>query len=136
MIRVLIVDDESLIRDLIKDSVNYEELGFQIVGEAEDGRQALERIEELKPQLIILDINIPFIDGIELAKMIKEKYADIKIIILTGYSEFEYAKECVKIGVSDYVLKPIDPDNFRSILLDIEKYYHHRNEPSTIFKPT
>lgn len=120
MIGVLIVDDEYLIRDIIKDSVNYEALGFEITGEAEDGMQALKKVEELAPQLIILDINIPFINGIELSKIVKEKYPDIKIVILTGYSEFEYAKECIKIGVSDYVLKPIDPDNFRRILLDIK----------------
>lgn len=120
MIKVLIVDDEYLLRELIKDSLNYEELGYEIIGEAEDGIVALEKVDLLRPQLIILDINIPFINGIELSKVIREKYEDIKIIILTGYSEFEYAKECIKIGVDDYLLKPIEPDNFKKVLIAVK----------------
>lgn len=116
MIKILIVDDEYLIRDLIKDCLNYEELGFTIIGEAEDGIEAIKKIEELKPELIILDISIPFINGIELSKIVKKKYKEIKILILTGYSEFEYAKECIKIGVSEYLLKPINSNTLKTIL--------------------
>jgi len=120
MIKLLIVDDEYLLREQVKNIIDYKELGFEIVGEAEDGLDALKKIKDRSPQVIILDINIPFINGIELSKMLREKMSDIKIVILTGYSEFEYARQCVKNGVSDFVLKPIDPGNFKKVLISVK----------------
>jgi two-component system response regulator YesN len=127
MIRTLIVDDEYLVRQLVKNSVNWNDLGFEIVGETEDGEQALEMVEEIKPQLMIVDINIPFINGIELSKIIRERYSEIKIIILTGYDVFEYAKEGIKAGVLNYILKPIDSEEFAQALLDVKKKIEEEN---------
>lgn len=121
MIKVLIVDDEYLLRQLIRNTIEWEKLGFEIGAEAEDGEQALEIIGEIRPQLAIVDINIPFRNGLELSKVIRTQYPDIRIIILTGYGEFEYAKEAVSIGVSNYILKPINKEELEDAILEVKK---------------
>lgn len=121
MIRVLIIDDEYLIRKLIINSVDWVNLGFDIIGEAKDGEEALEKIEEARPELVIVDINIPFINGVELSKLIHERYPDIKSIIVTGYGEFEYARQAIEAGVLSYVVKPIIIEEFTQVLLNAKK---------------
>ena len=116
MIRVLLVDDEYLIRQSIKNSINWGLLGMEIVEEAEDGNQALEFIEKAKPDIVIMDINIPFINGIKVSKVIREFHPNIRIIILTGYDEFKYAKEAVNMGLFNYILKPIDSEEVEKVL--------------------
>lgn len=116
MYKILIIDDEILIRELIKKSVDFNALGFEIVGEAKDGRQAMEMIESLRPNLLLLDINIPIINGITLAQSVNKKYPEIQIIILTGYSQFDYAKGAIEAGVLDYLLKPINSSEFTKAL--------------------
>ena len=111
-IPVLIVDDEYLIRSLVRNSIEWESLGFQIVGEAEDGESALKMVENLRPLLMIVDINIPFMNGIDLAKAVRLKFPQIKIIILTGYEDFHSARSAIQAGVLDYILKPISPEEF------------------------
>lgn len=108
MISVLIVDDEYLIRKLILSAVDWERLGMRVIAEAADGVTALELIERHFPQLVILDINLPMKDGIEVSKLIAARYPDIKIIIVTGYDSFKYIQESMRAGVLDYVVKPID----------------------------
>jgi two-component system response regulator YesN len=115
-IPVLIVDDEYLIRSLIWNAVAWEDLGFQIVGEAEDGEQALQLIEQFKPRLLIVDINIPFLNGIELSIQVHLRYPYIKIIILTGYEEFQYAQKAIQAGVLNYLLKPLNTEEFQKSL--------------------
>lgn len=121
MIRVLIIDDEYLIRELIKNSINWEELGFKIVGEAKNGEEALKMIDEIYPDLIVVDINIPFINGLELCSIVHKNKSDIRMIILTGYCEFEYARKAIKYGVSEYILKPISPNEFSKVLLKVKQ---------------
>src|SRR3954452_24362137 len=99
MLKVLIVDDEFLLRRLINVSVDWSSLGFKVVGEAEDGEEALEKINMLHPDLMIIDINIPFINGIQVSLKVRELFPEIKIIILTGYDEFEYARGAIRAGV-------------------------------------
>ncbi len=115
-IPVLIVDDEYLIRSLIRNAVDWEKLGFQIVGEAEDGEQALQLIEQFKPRLLIVDINIPFLNGLELSIQVHLTYPYIKIIILTGYEEFKYAQKAIQAGVLNYLLKPLHIGEFQKAL--------------------
>lgn len=117
MFKVCIIDDELLVRELIKKSVDFNSLGFEIIGEAKDGRQALAMIDELHPDLLLLDINIPMINGITLAKKVNSQYPEIQIIILTGYSEFDYAKGAIEAGVLDYLLKPLNKTEFTKALL-------------------
>ena len=121
MIKVLIVDDEYLLRQLIRNTLDWGSLGFEIIAEAEDGEQALEVIEDTRPQLAIVDINIPLLNGLELSKSIRKNYPQIRIIILTGYGEFEYAKEAISLGVSNYILKPINKEELEKAILDIKK---------------
>ncbi|MEH7010876.1 response regulator transcription factor [Neobacillus niacini] len=104
--RVLIVDDEQLIRQGIKHYLNWEQEGFEIVGEASNGMEALELIEMKHPHIIITDIVMPIMDGEELTRIIKERYPQIEIIILSSFGEFDYVRSTFQSGVVDYILKP------------------------------
>ncbi|OIJ17674.1 DNA-binding response regulator [Anaerobacillus alkalilacustris] len=104
--RVLIVDDELLIRQGIKHYINWEEEGFQIVGEASNGKEALALIASTDPHIIITDIVMPIIDGEELTRVVKEEYPQIEVIILSSFGEFDYVRSTFQCGVVDYILKP------------------------------
>ncbi len=106
MIKVLIVDDEKYVRMGIKGDTDWSLIGCEVVGEASNGEEALEVAESTRPDLVISDIRMPRMDGIELAENLLDKYPETKIIFLTAYSEFEYARQAVRLGVSDYLLKP------------------------------
>lgn len=107
MLKVFLVEDEIVMREGIKNNIPWEEEGFEFVGEASDGELAYPMIRKLKPDIVITDIRMPFMDGLELSRLIKKDIPDISIIILSGYDEFDYAKEGIKIGVTEYLVKPI-----------------------------
>lgn len=107
MLKVFFVEDEIVVREGIKNNVSWEENGFQFCGEASDGELAYPLIQKLKPDIVITDIRMPFMDGLDLSRLIKKEMPWIKIIFLSGYGEFEYAKEAINIGITDYLLKPI-----------------------------
>ncbi|WP_342671727.1 response regulator [Paenibacillus oryzae] len=104
--RVLIVDDEVLIRQGIKHFMNWEQEGFQIVGEASNGVEALRMIQELSPHIVITDIVMPLMDGEELTKEIKLKHPEIEVIVLSSFGEYQYVRSTFQNGVADYILKP------------------------------
>jgi two-component system, response regulator YesN len=104
--RTLIVDDEMLIRQGIKHYINWEQEGFLIVGEASNGQEALELVETTNPHIIITDIVMPIMDGEELTRIVKERYPNIEIIILSSFGEFDYVRSTFQNGVVDYILKP------------------------------
>ncbi|PZD95265.1 two-component system response regulator [Paenibacillus sambharensis] len=106
-LKVLIVDDEHLIRNLLRMRIDWDKQGMTIAGEASNAREALEMVDELRPDIMFTDIHMPSISGIELSRMVLDKYPDIKIVIVTGHDEFEYAHESIKIGITDFILKPI-----------------------------
>ncbi|MCL9661967.1 response regulator [Paenibacillus hunanensis] len=108
MIKMIVVDDEYNARKLLSILIAWNDLGYEIVGEAANGMEALELMELHRPDIIFLDINMPFIDGLELTKQIKNLYPLTKIIIVTGYSEFEYAQRAIQLGIYDFLLKPLD----------------------------
>ena len=110
MIKVFLVEDEIIIRNGIKNSINWEMHGYDFVGEASDGELALPIILEKKPDILITDIKMPFMDGLELSEQVKKVLPATKIMILSGYNEFDYAKMAIKIGVTDYLLKPISSE--------------------------
>lgn len=110
MIKVFLVEDEAIVRRSIKNNIPWEKEGFEFAGEASDGELAYPMILKAKPDIVITDIKMPFMDGLELASLIKKELPDIKIIILSGYDEFEYAKKAISIGVTDYQLKPISSE--------------------------
>ncbi|MBX4270733.1 response regulator transcription factor [Clostridium estertheticum] len=115
--KILIVDDEYLLRQGIKYLVDWNKEGFEIIGEASNGKEALNFIEKLKPHIIISDIVMPIMDGVDLAKVVKTKYPEIQIVILSGYSDFNYVKGTFKLGINDYILKPkLDPQEMVLLL--------------------
>lgn len=107
IIKVFLVEDEVIIRQSIKNNVEWEKYGYEFVGEAADGEMALPLIKELKPDILITDIKMPFMDGVELGKILKEEMPGISIIFLTGYNDFSFAKEAISIGVEEYLMKPV-----------------------------
>ena len=112
MYKLMLVEDEELIRKGIAKSIDWKKFGFEIVAEACNGSEALGKIELEKPDVVLTDIRMPVMDGLELAKRINEKYSDIKIIILSGFADFEIARSAIKFKVYDYLLKPTDKKVF------------------------
>lgn len=104
--RVLIVDDELLIRQGIKHYLHWEQEGFEIVGEAANGKEALSLIESVKPHIVVTDIVMPIMDGEELARIIRSEHPEIQVIILSSFGEFDYVRSTFQQGVTDYILKP------------------------------
>lgn len=116
MYKLLIVDDEPLIRRGIKSLVNLSDIGISEVFEAEDGEQAFEVAEAETPDIILMDINMPGTDGLTAAAQIRKLHPDAVIVILTGYSYFEYAQTAIRAGVDDYILKPVSKDDIEVVL--------------------
>jgi two-component system response regulator YesN len=107
MFRVFLVEDEAIFREGIRESVEWEKTGFVLAGEAPDGEAALPLIEEIRPDILITDIKMPFMDGLALSRTVKRSMPSIKIAIISGYDEFPFAREAIAIGVTDYLLKPV-----------------------------
>lgn len=106
--KVLLVDDEEEVIDVIERKIHWDMLGFDVVGSANNGVKALELVEKLQPDVVITDIKMPYMDGLELSRKLNEDYQNIHIIIFTGFDEFEYAKEAVHLEIEEYMLKPIN----------------------------
>ena len=114
MYRVLIVEDEDIIRKGIAYTMDWMGMGCTIVGEAANGKEGLEKIRELTPDIVLADIMMPLMDGIEMIRMAKEEYeCSFKSIILTSYADFGYAKKAIDLSVSAYLMKPVDEDELK-----------------------
>lgn len=115
--KIVIVDDEFLMRQGLKHMIDWESEGFQIVGEAANGQEALTVIEQEKPHIILSDMVMPLLNGVEFTSVVNEKYQDIQVIILSGYDDFEYVKNAMKNGAVDYILKPtLNPNELLTVL--------------------
>lgn len=129
MYRFLIIDDEPVVREGISTTIDWHAHGFELVGACRDGREGLRALEELRPHVVLTDICMPFVDGLELAAAIAEQYPATRTILLTGYDEFEYAQEAVRLNVRDFVLKPITAAELREILdsvrIELDQERHH-----------
>lgn len=125
MLKTFLVEDEVVIREMIKKMIPWEQYGFKLAGEASDGEMALPLILKSKPDLLITDIKMPFMDGLTLCKLVKKELPDIKIVILSGYDDFNYARQAISIGVEDYLLKPITKNAFIERLQEIYDRYEH-----------
>lgn len=121
MLKVVLVEDESVIREGIRDTMPWEEYGYKFVGEAADGEMALSVIRQTKPDLLITDVKMPFMDGLSLAKIVSEEFPKMKIIIISGYDDFEYARQAIAVGVDQYLLKPITKMNLKKALVDLRE---------------
>ena len=117
MYKLLIADDESRIRKGLKNSIDWNELNIEVVGEAENGKVVLNLVEQMHPDIILLDICMPFFSGLEIITRLKKLDEHCMIIIITGYDEFEYMHEALKLKVFDYILKPVKIDNLKDVIL-------------------
>ncbi|MEK3768340.1 response regulator [Paenibacillus sp. FSL R5-0887] len=116
MYKIILVDDEDEVREGIKQKISWSKYGFELVGDFDNGRDALEAIEQHRPDVIITDICMPFMDGLGLARAVMDRYRDMKVIIVTGYEDFEYAKQAITLKVTEYLLKPINAREFAEFL--------------------
>ncbi|MDO4565101.1 MAG: response regulator [Clostridia bacterium] len=114
--RVLLVDDEEDIRVGISRKMAWGNLGFELVGEAENGRDALELADQLRPDVVLTDIKMPFMDGLELCRVLSQRLPAAKFVIFSGFDDFEYAKQAIRINVSEYILKPINSAELTLVL--------------------
>lgn len=125
MLKIFLAEDEVIVRETIKRMIPWENLGFELVGEAADGEMALPLLLRQKPDLLITDIKMPFMDGLTLAKVAKKEIPGLKVVILSGYDDFNYAKQAINIGVEDYLLKPITKNALIERLTEIRSRYEH-----------
>lgn len=125
MMKVLVVDDEPLVRQLVMHCINWRDYGLEIIGQAESAESGMDLIEEARPDVVITDIMMPAVNGLEFTAMIKEKYPQIRVILISGYDDYEYAVKGIRLGVFDYILKPIDREVLAKTAIrvqeDIEK---------------
>ena len=132
--KVFLVEDEVVTRENIRDNVSWEADGFVFGGDAPDGEAALPLLQAARPDVLITDIKMPFMDGLELSKIVHERMPAVKIVILSGHDEFEYAQRAIKLGVSEYLLKPVSARDLHQVLqrlaaqLEQEKKEHESLE--------
>ena len=110
-IKVFLVEDESIVREGLRDMIPWEQYGFAFAGEAADGEVALPQVRRIRPDILITDIKMPFMDGLSLSRMVNRELPNTKIIILSGYDDFEYAQQAIELHVDQYLLKPITKTN-------------------------
>lgn len=118
MYKLILVDDEPRIRRGLKNSIPWGELGFEVVGEAGNGKEALALTMELRPHLVITDIKMPDMDGLEYIASLRDVGLDTLVIIISGYGEFEYARRAIRYGVTEYLLKPVEEDELYDRVLN------------------
>lgn len=111
-LRVLLVDDEIMIREGFKRLFDWEAHGCEVVGEAADGMEALAQIDALKPDIVIMDINIPVMNGLKVIQMSKIKHPEMAFVIVSGYDDFSYCREALRLQITDYILKPVNYQEF------------------------
>ncbi|MDY2679456.1 MAG: response regulator [Lentihominibacter sp.] len=111
-LRVLLVDDEIMIREGFKKLFDWETHGCTVAGEAADGMEALAKIDTLNPDIVIMDINIPIMNGLKVIKMSRIKHPDTAFIIVSGYDDFSYCREALRLKITDYILKPVNYEEF------------------------
>lgn len=121
MLKVFLVEDESVIREGLRDNIPWEQYGYQFVGDAGDGEMALPLIRKTKPDVLITDIKMPFMDGLSLSKIVASEFPKTKIIIISGYDDFEYARQAIEVGVEQYLLKPITRMTLKKVLLELKE---------------
>ena len=131
--RLLLVDDEEDILRVIIKKLNWAELGFEVIGTANNGLKALELAEMFQPDVIMTDIKMPYMDGLELISQVKTEYPATKILIFTGFDEFDYVKEALRLEVGDYILKPASSVELTQVFTQLkEKLDKEFNENQNI----
>ena len=128
MIKIFLVEDEIIIREAIHKMIPWESYGFEFAGEAKDGEMALPAIRSIRPDVLITDIKMPFMDGLALSKLVLKELPDTKIIIVSGYDDFEYARQAISLGVEQYLLKPVTKSAFIEVLEKSREKYEKEVE--------
>ena len=121
MLRVFLAEDETIIRETLRDTMPWAQCGYTFVGEAGDGEMALPLIQQAKPDVLITDIRMPFMDGLALSKLVLQEFPQMKVIILSGYDDFEYAQTAIGLGVERYLLKPITKSTLMTVLQEVRE---------------
>lgn len=116
MYRILLVDDEILVRDAIRENINWQEMDCELVGDCENGKQAAEFVQTHEVDIVLTDILMPFMDGMELSRFLYENYPEIVIVVFSGFGEFEYAKKAIQYNVSEYLLKPVTATELTEVI--------------------
>lgn len=119
--KIMLVDDEEEVRKSIIRKIDWKYTGFEVIGDAENGEDALEKIEQTEPDVVLTDIKMPYMDGLTMAEKIRQLYPSIKIVIFSGFDEFEYAKRAIKLNVIEYILKPVNVEELTAILKKVKK---------------
>lgn len=127
-LKVFLVEDESVVREGLRDNIPWEQFGYQFVGEAGDGEMALPLIRKTKPDVLITDIKMPFMDGLSLSHIVGQEFPDMKIIIISGYDDFEYARQAIREGVEQYLLKPITRRTLQKTLMEVKEKIESEQE--------
>ncbi|MDD7641869.1 MAG: response regulator [bacterium] len=134
MLKVFLVEDESVVREALRDNIPWQQYGYRFVGEAGDGEMALPLIRKTVPDVLITDIKMPFMDGLALSHIVKSEYPDMKIIIISGYDDFDYARQAISEGVDEYLLKPITRRSLQKSLSDIREKIEAEQEQKNYVK--
>lgn len=119
--KVMLVDDEEEVRIAMQNRINWEDIGFKVIATAENGEDALEQAEKNPPDVVLTDIQMPFMDGLEMLRKMKSIVPGVKSVIFSGYDEFEYAKEAIKLESEEYILKPIDAEELKQVFIRIKE---------------
>ena len=127
-LRVFLVEDESTIRETLCDTVLWNQVGYEFAGEAGDGEMALPLLRQVKPDVLITDIRMPFMDGLELSKIVLREFPHMKIIILSGYDDFDYARKAIDLGVERYLLKPVTKNTLMDVLSEVKEKIESETE--------
>lgn len=128
MYKILLVDDEILVREAISAKIEWNKLGFELIGDCENGKEAIGFIKENQIDVVLTDIYMPYVDGLELSKYIYEEQPDINVIIFSGYNDFEYAHQALKYRVSEYILKPVTAKELSEVLLKMKEQLDKQNQ--------
>ena len=120
MYSIMIVEDEELVRQGLTSLVNYEQFGMKVIDQAENGRIAWEKFQAQPADLLLTDINMPQMNGLELAKLVRDQAPKCHIVFLTGYDDFDYARTAIKLGADDYLLKPFSKDDVEEMLAKVQ----------------
>lgn len=134
MLKMLIVDDEPIICQGLIETIPWKDIGVEVVGTAEHGKEALSFMHQDNIDLVLTDVYMPEMDGLELSKYISRKFPESKIIIMSGYDEFEYARQAIRLGVEDYLLKPVDIDDLLELVEKVRQTIINKKKETKLLK--